>query len=190
MTQEEHISRKKVLYDLPGTAAVTVQMDIPYGASGDDALTMDLYRPPDAQSGTPLPAVIIVAGYPDPGFQRMLGCNFKEMGSTTSWARLIAASGTIAVTYTNCEPIADAHTLLRFLRDNATTLGINTTRLALCASSGNAPLALSLLRNDITCAALCYPLTLDLDGHTEVADAAATFKFANPLGASSIHDLP
>jgi hypothetical protein len=190
MTQEEQVSRKKVLYDIPGTGAVTVRPDLPFGAGGIDALTMDLYRPPDAHAGERLPAVVIVSGYPDPGFQRMLGCKFKEMGSTTSWARLIAASGMIAITYSNREPIADAHTLLQHLHDHATTLGIDETRLGLWASSGNVPLALSLLRNGATCAALCYGYTLDLDGYTEVADAGKTFRFANPLVGASIHDIP
>lgn len=190
MSQEEHISRKTVLYDIPGTDAVTVHCDQPYGNAGDDALTMDLYLPPNAANGARLPAGVVVAGYPDQGFQRMLGCRFKDMGSSVSWARLIAASGMIAITYTNREPIADAHTLLRFLHDNATTLGIDETRLGLWASSGNVPLALSLLTSNVTCAALCYGYTLDVDDFTEVADAARTFKFANPCAGESIHALP
>ncbi len=96
----------------------------------------------------------------------------------------------IAITYTNREPIADAHTLLRSLHDNAPALGIDETRIALWASSGNVPLALSLLTSAVKCAALCYGYTLDLDGFTEVADAARTFKFANPCAGKSIADLP
>ncbi len=187
---QEPISKKTVLYDMPGTDAVTMRHDQPFGASGNDTLTMDLYAPPDAGSGARLPAVVIVTGYPDQGFQRMLNCRFKDMGSSVSWARLIAASGMIAVTYTNREPIADAHTLLRFLHDNAPTLGIDETRIGLWASSGNVPLALSLLTSDIKCAVLCYGYTLDIDGFTEVADAAKTFKFANPGAGKSLDDLP
>lgn len=190
MTQEENISRKKVLFDLPGTSAVVVRQDVPYAAHGDDALTMDLYLPPDTPADAPLPAVIIVAGYSDSGFHRMLNCKFKDMGSTTSWARLIAASGMIAIAYTNREPVEDAHALVRHLRSNESALGVDATRIGLWASSGNGPLAISLLTHDVVCASLCYPCTLDLDGHTEIATAAATFKFANPTVGMSIEDLP
>lgn len=190
MSKEEPITTKTVLDEMPGTDAVTVLHDQPYGASGDDTLTMDLYVPPNAASGARLPAVVVVAGYPDQGFQRMLNCRFKDMGSSVSWARLIAASGMVAITYTNREPIADAHTLLRFLHDNAPTLGIDETRIALWASSGNVPLALLLLTSGMRCAALCYGYTLDLDGFTEVADAAKAFKFANPAAGKSIDQLP
>jgi hypothetical protein len=53
--------------------------------------------------------VVIVEGYPDPGLKAVFGCRFKEMGSTTSWARLIAASGMVAVAYTNERPEPDLH---------------------------------------------------------------------------------
>src|ERR1700674_2601222 len=65
MSKEEPITTKTVLYEMPGTDAVTVRHDQPFGASGDDTLTMDLYLPPNAETGARLPAVIIVAGYPD-----------------------------------------------------------------------------------------------------------------------------
>jgi hypothetical protein len=190
MSQEEPISRKTVLYEMPGTDAVTVRYDQSYDVTGDAALTMDLYVPPNAETGARLPAIVLVAGYPDQGFQRMLGCRFKDMGSSVSWARLIAASGMVAITYSNREPIADAHTLLRSLHNTAPTLGIDETRIGLWASSGNVPLALSLLTSDVKCAALCYGYMLDLDGFTEVADAAKAFKFANPYAGKSIEDLP
>jgi hypothetical protein len=37
----------------------------------------------------------------------MLGCRFKEMAMSVSWGQLIAASGMIAIAYTNREPAAD-----------------------------------------------------------------------------------
>ena len=188
MSQVNPNATKTVLYELTGTAPVPVRRDQPYG--GDDTLTMDIYAPTDTPDGARLPAVVIVAGYPDPGAKGILGCLFKDMGSTTSWARLIAASGMIAVAYTNREPVEDAHTLLRHVRDHAATLGIDETRIALWASSGNGPLAISLLTRDVTCAALCYACTIDLDGHTEIATASATYHFANPFAGKSMNDLP
>ncbi|HYC58628.1 MAG TPA: hypothetical protein VEK79_03600 [Thermoanaerobaculia bacterium] len=169
------IAEKTVLYELPGMDDVLVQRDVAY--RGD--LTMDVYR---SETTGSQPVVVLVAGYPDPGFARMVGCRFKDMGSTVSWARLIAASGMTAIAYTNTDPRADLLHLLEHL---------DTDRIALWASSGNAPLALSAVidaKPRVKCAALCYPFVLDTDGCTDVADAATAFRFTNPQ--ASFNDLP
>src|SRR5258708_5867306 len=70
--------------------------------------------------------------------------------------------------------------LLRHLRYHASRLGIDETRLGVWASSGNVPLALSILPDGIRCAALFYGYTLDLDGANAVAEGARMFRFANP----------
>src|SRR5258708_19008216 len=146
------IVRMKVVYEIPGMEEVIVRRDVTY----DGELRMDVYYPRRAGDGPRLPAVILAAGFPDLGMQSRMGCGFRDMGWTVSWARLIAASGMIAVTYTAHEPVANAAALLGYLRDNATTLGIDANRLGVLASSGHGPLALSLLPNGIRCAALLY----------------------------------
>src|SRR6185369_14970344 len=100
---------KRVVYHAPGEDAVTVRRDVEYPASGGGTLPMDIYYPPDRTSAAPVPAVVIVAGYPDAGFERMMGCKLKDMGSSVSWGRLVAASGMAAIAYTNREPEADLH---------------------------------------------------------------------------------
>ena len=55
----------------------------------DDAI--DIYTPPDGTRARG--AVILVAGYPDAGFERIVGRKFKEMESNVAWAKRIAASG-------------------------------------------------------------------------------------------------
>ena len=153
---------------------------------------LDLYLPPGVAAASPLPVVVLVAGYPDPGFSRMLGCRFKDMGSSVSWARLIAASGMAAVTYTNRDPEADVHALVAHLRKSEDALGLDAGRVGVWASSGNAPLALSLLAAPAwrpRCAALLYGYLMDLDGATGVADVAATFHFANACAGRSLDDL-
>jgi hypothetical protein len=150
---------------------------------------IDLYYPPDWKSSVRTPAVVIVTGYPDPGFEKMFGCKFKDTGSSTSWGRLIAASGMIAIAYSNSEPEPDLHALLDHVSDRAEELGIDENRIGLWASSGNAALALSAL-NRTQCAALLYPVTLDLDGSNWVADLARQFRFANPYAGKSVADLP
>jgi acetyl esterase/lipase len=189
------IALKAVAVRVPGMDAVTVARDLVFPGADGAPLSMDVYRPSSDGAAPSLPpAAVIVAGYPDPGFRRMLGCRFKEMGSTTSWARLMATSGIAAISYENRDPAADLDALLRHARAQAPRLGIDGKRLGLWASSGNAPLALWALmaRRDPRprCAALLYPFTLDRAGHTAVADAARKFHFAHPADGRSAADLP
>lgn len=190
------IVKQTAVYQMPGMDAVTVRRDVVYQENGAGALTLDLYSPParpDSESGTRTPAVVLVAGYSDEGFGKMLGCRFKDMGSSVSWARLIAASGLTAITYTNREPVADLRSLLLYIRENAGALGVDETRIGAWASSGNVPLALSLLLRDTPqpprCAALLYGCTLDLDGRTGIAEASRQFGFANPCAGKSLDDF-
>jgi dienelactone hydrolase len=189
------VAKKGLVYQAPGADAVIVRRDVEYHATDAGALTMDIYHPPGAQAGAPLPAVVLMLGYSDLGAQAFFGCKFKEMESFISWARLIAASGLAAITYgTGREPAADIDALLRYLRQNAASLGVDENRIGVWACSGHVPNALSVLmqpdRDYLKCAALCYGFMLDLDGSTSVADAARTFRFVNPGAGKSVEDLP
>ena len=193
-TQQADISKKRVVYQIPGVEAVTMRRDVEYRATDAGALTMDLYYPPDAKSGARIPTVVFVSGYSDVGFQKMLGCKLKEMGSYISWGQLTAASGLVAITYSATEPITDLHALLQSVRQNAAGLGIDENRIGVWACSGNVPNALSALMQEandyLKCAVLCYGLMLDLDGSTNVAQAAKMFGFVNPCAGKSVEDLP
>jgi len=186
------MTRKTVVYEMPGMDAVTVERDRAYGSSDDGALTFDLYRPPAPTDRPPpgrLPATLFVVGFVDPMFARGL----KETGGYTSWGRLVAASGAIAITYAYRDPVADLDALLRHLRENAAALGIDETRMAVWAGSGNGPMGLSLLMREakaFRCAALLYPFLLDTADTTHVADAARLYRFANPCAGRSIDDVP
>jgi acetyl esterase/lipase len=153
-----------------------------------------VYYPPDSTSGARLPAVLFVTGLSDSGAERMVGCKLKEMGSYISWAELAAASGLVAITYTNADPAADALEVLRYVRHHAAALDIDENRIGLWACSGNVPTALSMLMQEahdyLKCAVLCYGYTLDLNGFTGVADAARQFGFVNPCAGKSVADLP
>ena len=109
--------------------SVPVQRGIQYSRADAGALVMDVYVPPDAKAGERRPAVVIVAGYPDRGFETMLGCKFKDMGSSVSWARLLAMSGLAAITYANREPVRDLAALLDYVRENAGELGVDAGRI-------------------------------------------------------------
>src|SRR4029077_6893938 len=164
-TPPDHISKRRVVYTMPGVEAVTVRRDEEYRASDAGALTIDLYYPPDSKSGARTPAVIFVTGFSDVGAQKMLGCKLKEMGSYISWAELAAASGLVAITYTNREPASDVHAVVQHVRQNASSLGIDENSIGVWASSGNVPNALSALSQDareyLKCAVLSYGYTLD-----------------------------
>jgi acetyl esterase/lipase len=193
-TSRDHISKKRVVYTMPGAEAVTVRRDETYRVADTGPLTMDLYYPPDAPGAGRAPAVVFVTGFSDAGAQRMLGCRMKEMGAYISWAQLAAASGLVGITYANHDPAADAHAVLRHARENAASLGIDERRIGVWACSGNVPNALSLMmgagRDVLRCAVLCYGYMLDLDGATGIADASKQFGFVNPSAGRSAEELP
>jgi hypothetical protein len=192
-TKSEDISKKVVVYRIPAMAGVTIRRDVEYRATETDSLSMDIYYPPDFESGARLPAVVFVAGYPDLGFEAMLGCKFKEMGAYISWGQLTAASGMIAITYTNREPTADLYAVIRHVREHAASLGVDENRIGAWACSGNVPLALSLLmRPDqefLRCLVLCYGVMLDLDGTNYAAEGARLWGYANPCAGKSMADV-
>lgn len=192
-SERDKMVKKTVVLEIPGMDAVTVRRDIAYQATGAGALTFDLYAPRASVGVARAPAVVFVSGYPDPGFEALLGCKRKDMGQSTSWGRLVAASGLVGINYTNREP-SDLHALLQHLRQDAASLGIDEGRIGLWACSGNVPMALSTLMQEasgsLRCAVLCYGFMLDLGASTRVAEAASQLRFVNPCAGRSIDDLP
>jgi len=189
------VSTTRVVYTMSTANAVKIRRDQAYRPTEAGALAMDVYYPGDASDGASTPAVVFVTGFSDVGAARMFGCSMKDMGSYISWAQLVAASGMVAVTYTNREPATDVHAVLEHVRHHAATLNIDESRIGLWACSGNVPTALSvLMRKDasaqVKCAALSYGFMLDVDGGTGVADAARLFGFVNPCAGRSVEDLP
>jgi hypothetical protein len=179
------IAMKRVVYEIPGMRDVTVRRGVEY----KPALNMDLYYPAGAEA--PLPAVVIVFGYRDVGVTSPFGCQLREMAMFVSWAELFAASGIVGVLYETKDPADDASAVLSYVRANGAALGIDQTRLAVWASSGHVPVALSVLMDGKACSgAFCYGYTLDLDGATGVAKAAVQYHFANPAAGRQVEDLP
>jgi hypothetical protein len=197
MKQEEmpptELAKLTVVYSIPGVESVTVRRDVPYREMDTGALTFDVYYPPGAALEQRRPAVLIVHGYSDAVLPNVFGRVLKDMGQTVSWARLIAASGLVAILYSNREPVEDVQAVLDHLRDRAESLGIDGTRLGLWAASGHVPLALWLLmqpeRREVRCAVFCSGFMLDLQGSTSVAEMQKTFRFANPGAGKSVDDV-
>jgi hypothetical protein len=192
-TTPSEMAKKTVLYTLPGMDEVEVRRDLPFLEDGDGPRLLDLYRPTGGGGEGALPVVILVAGYPDPGMRRFVGCSFKETGSSVSWARLMAASGMAAIVYRNVVPAPDLQALLAFVREKGSSLGLDPARVGLWASSGNGPLAVAALlrewKSSARCAALLYGYLMDLDGETGVTDLSRQFGFVHPSAGKSMVDL-
>jgi dienelactone hydrolase len=197
MSQPTHvvpIAARRVVYSTPEMDAVAVNKGLLYRTHDSIALEMDVYYPPDPP-GDLLPAVVLATGFSDAGALRVFGCRFKDMGAFVSWAQLIAASGAVAITYVNSHPETDVHAVLAHVRANAASLGIDRRRLAMWSCSGHGPTALSVLfasepGDGLQCVVLSNPYTLDLDGGTNVRQAARQFGFADACAGQSVADLP
>ena len=186
------IFTRRVCLPLDGMDAVTVRRDVAYGPT-DQGLRFDVYYPPDETNEGSWPAVIIVAGYPGTMEPRPTTLAYKEIGWTVSMCQLIAVSGMAAIAYTNREPAADLQALFEHVHECAGSLRIDPARVGLIAVSGNVPTALTTIMQDASrtpaCAVFGYGCLLDLDGATDVSDAARQFGFANPGVGRTVADL-
>ena len=140
------VATRRVLYEIPGMQSVQVRKSEFKGANGDP-LPLEFY---DALNPISNAVVAIVAGLPDAGFEKHVGCKFMEMEWTICIARLIAASGMTAVTHSNHDAEPDAHALIAHLSTITTQIGIWTT-------SANGPVALTVTP-DVKCAVLNNPI--------------------------------
>ena len=138
----EQLIRMEVVYRVPGMADVVPRREVPYAAPGGETLTMDIYPPPGVPAGSRRPAVLMIHGGPIP----RVGA--KNMGVFTSYGRLLAASGFVAVTFNHrflgAERLLDAASDVRsaaaYAVENAKDLGIDPERIAVWAFSGGGPL--------------------------------------------------
>ena len=124
---------------------------------------MDVYEPVVNTDAT----VVIVGGFPGA---------YNKLPFVRSLGDTLAATGLRAVAYENRDPVRDLHEVIaRF------------DRVALWASSGNGPVALSALMNDspvrVRCAVLHYAYTFG------AGDAATQFGFIDGCAGRSVDDL-
>lgn len=177
---------------------IQVKHEVEYSKGAEGALVMDVYYPPNyppnpQASGTKPGIVILVTGHADPAIEAAVGCKLKDTQQYISWAKLIAASGLVAITYSNQKPAKDIVSLVSYLQQNADSLQIDVNKIGVWSCSANVPNALSLIMSQqcsIRCAAFLYGFMLDRDGTTFVAEAAAQSGFAAPNAYKSIDDVP
>ena len=188
-----HMREIPMVYPQPDADQVVTRLGVEFAQTASGPLTLDVYAPARGCGSVALPAIVLVAGYSDVGYEGLMGCRFKDMAVCTTWARLVASFGMIAVTYGNERPAEDLQLLLRYVRDHAAELGIDAERLGLWGMSGNGALALATLASSppgsFKCGVFSCAYTADLDGATHVADAQKLWRFVYP-GGFSVDSLP
>ncbi|MCB8960595.1 MAG: alpha/beta hydrolase [Ardenticatenales bacterium] len=143
----------RVVLELPGMAAIQPSHQLIYQEVAGTAYGCDVYLPPSHQPGQLHPTILFVHGE---GPAEIL-FDAKDWGQYVSWGQLAAASGFAGVTFTHRssgwfqrlpDVEADLNACLAFLRDNATTCGLNLDQLVVWVCSGGTPAVVStLLRN-------------------------------------------
>jgi hypothetical protein len=126
---------RHVVYTLPDMDQVLVAHELVFYTPENplrDALAVDIYYPPNYQFGTKLPIVILSHGFGD-----VPNDLDKDLWQHKDWAKLIAASGMIAVSaQAGMEPVKNSYRLLEFLAENEDFLGVDLSRIGFWACSG------------------------------------------------------
>jgi acetyl esterase/lipase len=137
-----------VVYKVPGMDRVKVVQNLKYTKTDDPNILMDVYLPPDVRDEK-LPAVVFIHGGARTEYTP------KDWGIFTSWARLVAASGFVGVTFTHSleYPVKslekganDVRGAIEYVRANADKYKIDKDRICLIAFSAGGPM-LSLAMN-------------------------------------------
>lgn len=160
----DEMIRMPVVLRVPGMDAVRSRRDLVYKTVEGQALQMDVYSP--AGPARERPAVLLVHGGPIP----KLGA--KNMGVFRSYGELLAASGFVAAAFDHrflapariVDADADVAELIRHVRANAASLGVDPGRIALWVFSGGGPFLAEPLRERPSWlkAVLAYYAALDI----------------------------
>lgn len=157
---------KRIVYSMPGMERIKARKDVVWKRVDGLELKLDVYAPPGARPGKPLPAVVFIHGGPIPPNLRT---EPKEWGAYISHGQLAAASGFVGVTFNHRyygfdrlrDAQSDMNDLVTYLRANAATLGIDADRITLWAFSGGGLLLSKALRDApsyIRCLIAYYPV--------------------------------
>lgn len=137
------IVNQPVVYKVPGMDQVKVRKDLVYKETEDAGILMDIYTPPGVTAGERRPAVLFIHG------GAPTAARPKDWGIYESWGRLVAASGMVAVIFTQrvgspgtgiLDGAADVADAIAHVRSHAGELGIDGDRLGLAAYSGGGPM--------------------------------------------------
>jgi dienelactone hydrolase len=142
--QQSDVLKRATVYRLPEMDKAIVKSDVTFKTAGSEALKMDLYYPAAHKSGSKRPAVIFLNGVGNPAGP---ASKLKEWGQYTSWPRLIAASGMIAISHDSrqSDSSSDAADLIAYVRSNASSLDIDESRIGIWSCSANVRAAVPLV---------------------------------------------
>ena len=136
-----------VVYDVPGTRAVELRANVPYGTSGGRRLLVDVYRPEGMRTGERRPAVVFINAVGDGADSTE---RVRRWEIYRSWPRLVAAHGMVGIAMdADRDSIQGSlRSLFRFLAAEGAGQGVDASRLGVYAASANATGAAQLLLND------------------------------------------
>jgi dienelactone hydrolase len=165
-TTPQEFATLRIVHTVPGMDKVRVKRDLVYKTVGGTRLLMDVYSPAGAAGKQP--AVVLVHGGPVPA-----SASFKNTGVFVSYGEMLAASGLTAVTFNHRftapdavrDAAGDVQDLVRHVREQADTLGIDQDRLAVWVFSGGGPFLSPFLKDSpphVRCIVSYYAL-LDLE---------------------------
>jgi dienelactone hydrolase len=138
--------KNALAYSLPDMGKVKVQ-NVVYRSVGDTPLMMDIYHPPNTEADACLPVVVFIMGYADSAARRLVGSPLKDTPQITSWGRLTAASGLVAVTY-QTQRSDDVKVVAEYIRENGASLNMDSDRIGIWSCSANSPTAVSFAMQD------------------------------------------
>ena len=149
-TQAQQANRdprqQAVVYQLSNSDKVIVQKDITFKTVGELQLKLDVYYPAEMKKDERLPVVVFINGVGNrPDFPK-----FKDWGQYRDWGKLVAASGLAAINYDSRgeEAVADASSLLEYVRANAAKLNLNEDRILIWACSANGRAGIKIAMED------------------------------------------
>lgn len=146
------IHERRIVYEILGMDDVTAQRDLVYKTVDNVDLKMDVYTPAGISGSTPLPGVLFIHGGPIRQNMQPLP---KDWGGFISYGQLMAASGLIGVTFNHRfygkafweQARDDVVAAVDYVREQASTLGLDPERLCLWVFSGGGPFISFALRD-------------------------------------------
>lgn len=169
---------KRIVYQVPGMKNVRAKRNLIYKRVGDRVLEMDVYSP-GARGRAP--AVLFIHGGRIPP---NLLTTPKDWAVYVSFGELMAASGFVGVTFNHrfhtweslADSQADVMDAIKYVRENAATLGVDPERIVLWAISAGGIFLSHPLREHpafISCM-VAYYAQLDLRDARKSAPASVT----------------
>ncbi len=119
-----------VVYDVPATKQVKPRRSVPYL----DALTLDIYTPPDLKAGETRPTVVFLNAIGDNGDNKV-----KNWAIYQSWPRLVAAQGMVGISMDadGARSQESLRGVFDFLSKQGAQYGVDAARLGVYAASAN-----------------------------------------------------